>query len=102
MPVSYEHGRGGRKAVEGRFVVLDGGQVGFDACAYDRTRTLIIDPVLDHSTCLGGQDGDVARAIAVDGTGTILPMTSWRSWRPAGGGVAGQHADDGRREAPGH
>ncbi len=43
--------------------------VGFEVAAYDRTRELVIDPVLSYSTYLGGGDDDRAQTVAVDGTG---------------------------------
>ena len=41
----------------------------FHLAAYDRTRPLVIDPVLAYSTCLGGASDDCSLGIAVDGQG---------------------------------
>ncbi len=40
--------------------------MGVQVAAYDRTRPLIIDPVLVYSTYLGGSGTDIARGIAAD------------------------------------
>ncbi len=44
-------------------------EVGFDIAGYDRSRPLVIDPVLSYSTYLGGTGLDYAEGIAVDLTG---------------------------------
>ena len=46
--------------------------VGFEIASYDRTRPLIIDPVLSYSTYLGGSQIDNANGIAVDSTGSVF------------------------------
>jgi len=67
-PVIYQQVAGARRAVRGRFVVR-GRRVEFRVGRYDRSRPLVIDPVLEYSTYLGGRGGDRGSAIAVDGTG---------------------------------
>jgi hypothetical protein len=57
------------KLIDGRYVLKSGGEVTFEIAPYDRTRPLIIDPVLSYSTYLGGSDMDYANAIAVDPSG---------------------------------
>ena len=47
----------------------DGGQVGFEVGEYDASAPLIIDPVLEYSTFLGGSFADQGRDIAVDSAG---------------------------------
>jgi hypothetical protein len=58
-----------RKLIDGRYVLKSDGEVTFEIAPYDRTRPLIIDPVLSYSTYLGGSDMDYANAIAVDPSG---------------------------------
>lgn len=58
-----------RIPVDGRFVVRDRNQVGFQLGSYDRSKTLVIDPILDYSTYLGGSANDTGFAIAVDASG---------------------------------
>jgi hypothetical protein len=66
-PMVYQTVAGEKKAVDGKFLLLARQQVGFEIGAYDRSRELVIDPVLTYSTYLGGsgaEDGPVT--IAVD------------------------------------
>ena len=67
-PVAYQSGADGREPVSSRFEI-DGGVVGFELGAYDRSRALVIDPlVIAYSTYLGGAEADYINAIALDGS----------------------------------
>jgi hypothetical protein len=69
VPVAYQRVGGERSRVRAAYE-LDGSTVGFDLGAYDRSRPLVIDPlVLAYSTYLGGGQGDFANGIAVDSAG---------------------------------
>lgn len=68
-PVVYQLSAEGREPIEGRFRLLGAHQVGFEVSAYDEGRPLIIDPVLDFSSYLGGRRTDEAQAVAVDELG---------------------------------
>jgi hypothetical protein len=57
------------KLINARYILKSDGEVAFEIAPYDRTRPLIIDPVLSYSTYLGGSDMDYANAIAVDPSG---------------------------------
>jgi hypothetical protein len=48
---------------------LEGGTASFALASYNRDLPLVIDPVLTHSTYLGGADSEGAYAVAVDATG---------------------------------
>ncbi len=65
-PVIYQDGDGGRRTVSGDFRLLDHSTMGFRLGAYDRSRPLIIDPVLSYSTFV---DGGTITAVAVDTAG---------------------------------
>lgn len=67
-PVVYQQIDGGRKVIDGRFVV-HARHVRFDLARYDRTKPLIIDPVLVYASYLGGSGGDSGYGIAVDSSG---------------------------------
>ena len=62
-PVVYQDTPAGRVPVTGRFT-LRGRQVAFDIGAYDRSRALVIDPVLTYSTYVNGDSNGFA--IGVD------------------------------------
>ncbi len=55
-----------RKPVAGHFALLAADRVGFEIGDYDRTKTLVIDPVLSYSTYLGGSGSELHPSIAVD------------------------------------
>ena len=52
--------------------VLKGNQVTFELANYDKTRPLVIDPVLAYSTYLGGSLGNSGGGIAVDASGDVF------------------------------
>jgi photosystem II stability/assembly factor-like uncharacterized protein len=58
----------GDREIAGR-AVRNGNRVRFELAEYDRTQSLVIDPVIGFATLLGGEAGDSARAIAVDPAG---------------------------------
>jgi hypothetical protein len=67
-PVIYQPAKGGRKnLVAGKFRILKKDTVGFAVARYDRTRPLVIDPILNYSTYIGGYAD--ATSIAVDQNG---------------------------------
>jgi photosystem II stability/assembly factor-like uncharacterized protein len=68
-PVVYQESAAGRKSVAGRFVITGEREVGFEVGPYDRSRPLVIDPVLAYSTYLGGSFGEYPGGIAVDAVG---------------------------------
>ena len=63
---------GVQTSIEGRYVLRADNQVGFEVGQYDRSKTLVIDPVLVYSSYLGGNDYDQGYGIAVDSSGNIL------------------------------
>jgi Beta-propeller repeat len=69
-PVVYQpSSTAARQPVSARFVLLAKNRVGFKLGTYDRTRPLVIDPVLSYSTYLGGSASEIATDIAVDSQG---------------------------------
>jgi hypothetical protein len=68
-PVIYQEAAGGRRAVEGGYVIAEGGRVRFAVGEYDPQLPLVIDPVLVYSTYLGGSGSEQVRDIALDSAG---------------------------------
>lgn len=69
-PVVYQQLDGRREAIDGRYV-LRGRTVSFDVGAYDRGRTLVIDPLLGYSSYLGGAGEETATGVATDPAGNV-------------------------------
>ena len=53
-PVAFQHGANGREPIEARYELAENGEVRFALGEYDRTRALVIDPVIEYSTYLSG------------------------------------------------
>lgn len=52
-----------QRPVAGRFVLRPDARVGFELAAYDRSRALVIDPVLTYSTYFGGSGNEACSII---------------------------------------
>jgi hypothetical protein len=110
-PTAYQVVGSRRRTVESRYVLPPPAgrrgrrvephaprQVAFALGRYDRTRPLIIDPVMVSSTFFGGSGDDQGFGIALDGAGNIyvagrttsasFPLWTGTSIQPAGGGSA--------------
>jgi uncharacterized protein (TIGR03437 family) len=70
-PEIYQDSEGARRSIDGRFHVDNSNRVTFEVAAYDRTRTLVIDPTLRYSSYLGGTGNDGGRGIGVDSAGNV-------------------------------
>ena len=57
-PRIYQEFGAEQRPVAGHFVLQPKGKVGFELAAYDRTRALVIDPVLTFSTYFGGSGNE--------------------------------------------
>ncbi len=68
-PIVYQTIGGEKQSVEGRYVIKDNHSVAFKLVAYNPRHNLVIDPVLEYSTFLGGTGTDSGNSIAVDSTG---------------------------------
>ncbi|MCP5117873.1 MAG: hypothetical protein GY953_44200, partial [bacterium] len=53
------------------YILADDGSVGFKLDAYDENRTLVIDPILQYASYLGGVGEDTPTSMALDGDGNI-------------------------------
>jgi hypothetical protein len=84
-PVAYQRIGGVRRPVAAGYVIDADGRVRFRLGAYDRSRRLVIDPVITYATYLGGT-GDEARiyfegevSLARDGYGNLYVTGTTRS-----------------------
>lgn len=78
-PVAYQNINRKRQMVAVDYRVTDGGIATFDVASYDRSRPLVIDPILVYSTYLGGNANDYATAVASDPQGNIYVAGSTQS-----------------------
>lgn len=65
-PTIYQPSSSGRDPVAGSYDLRADGTVRYHVGDYDGSRALIIDPVVEFSTFLGGSQNDVGRGIAID------------------------------------
>jgi hypothetical protein len=78
-PVLYQSAPGGgRISVDGHYAKRGKGEIGFEVGRYDRTKPLVIDPVLTYSTYLGGGQTE-ARAVKLDSAGNIYVVGTTNS-----------------------
>ena len=71
-PVAYQETNGQRTIVATRYVLLDSHHLGFEIGAYDPSRPLTIDPVLDFATAFGPNDNQsLLSDVVLDATGNI-------------------------------
>lgn len=84
-PLVYQVVEGGRRGVGGEYAIGSDHLVRFEVGPYDRSKPLILDPVLNYSTYLGGGAADTGSAIAVDGAGNaFIAGTTLSTNFPAG------------------
>jgi hypothetical protein len=98
-PLVYQNLNGQRREIAGGYTLAGDHRVKFTVGSYDRSKPLILDPVLNYSTYLGGGAADVGLAIAVDGSGNAFIAGQTLSTNfPAGvkgDGVAGPATNSG-------
>lgn len=70
-PFVYQRIGKRKRRIHGHYVIEGRNRFGFSLGAYDRSKPLVIDPVLAYSSYLGGTGGDSGRDIAVDSSGDI-------------------------------
>jgi hypothetical protein len=70
-PQIYQTEGDRRQPVAGRFVLRANNRVGFEIGPYDRSRELVIDPVLQFSTYFGGGGSETSPSVAVNGDGNV-------------------------------
>lgn len=70
-PVLYQEAGDKRRPIQGHFVLHGRNQVGFKVGPYDKSLSLVIDPVLVYATYFGGIGNESTAGIAVDSTGSV-------------------------------
>lgn len=93
-PIIYQETDGGKQVIAGRYEIKGDREIGFELAAYDTTKTLVIDPVINYSTYLGGKGEDAGYGIAVDSSGNAYITGHTASVNfpivnplPSGGGI---------------
>jgi hypothetical protein len=79
-PVVYQpNSDDNRQSLDGRFLLAANNQITFEVDPYDKSRPLVIDPVLTYSTYLGGSSNDGGFGIAVDSAGNAYVVGNTQS-----------------------
>ncbi|HEY5037666.1 MAG TPA: hypothetical protein VIJ93_01185, partial [bacterium] len=75
-PTVYQQVEGQKNPLEGHYQLEEGNKVGFEVKNYDKSKPLVIDPVLDYSTYLAGYSygSEAGESIAVNGSGEAYVM----------------------------
>lgn len=71
-PVVYQMVKGERHEIAGGYVLAKGHRVTFSVPSYDQSEPLILDPVLNYSTYLGGTSDEQGFGIAIDAAGNAF------------------------------
>ena len=82
-PVVYQQtdAHPGRQFVDGRYRLTEDGNVTFRLGSYDKSRSLVIDPVLVYSTYLEGDSNDGSYRVFVDSSGSAYVTGGTESTR---------------------
>lgn len=77
-PTVWQEVDGRRVSVDCRYVLTNTGEITLDFGSYDRNRSLVIDPVIQYATYLGGSAIDTVYDLAIDSDGNsfITGLTS--------------------------
>ncbi|MBI2335642.1 MAG: SBBP repeat-containing protein [Deltaproteobacteria bacterium] len=71
-PYVYQIVQGEKREIRGQFKILADKRVTFDLAPFDKQYPVVIDPAMTYSTYLGGDDLDIAYAMAIDADGNIF------------------------------
>jgi len=100
-PRVFQKEKVGLNEIDSAYTLTAGNQVSFSLGSYDKTKTLVIDPILIYSTFFGGSARDsIYNAIALDAAGNIyitgstnsLDFPTVNSVQPKHSDTAGQNA----------
>jgi len=91
-PVAWQTVADKRRPVSVRYIIHGDGNIGFALGEYDATQPLMIDPILDYSTYVGGSREESGFGIAVDAKNNVIVAGSTDSLdfpSSDSGGIAG-------------
>ena len=96
-PTIYQEVDGSRRSVSGRYTLTrsvepsNGLLLAFEVDAYDLSRPLVIDPILEYATYVGGLANETVLGIALDGSRNtyITGYTASSTFVPGGGSAHG-------------
>ncbi len=85
-PVLYQIKDGQKQSVAGEFQVFGNSTVGFRIGSYDHTLPLVVDPVINFSSFLGGSSQDQGTSVALDpyGNAIVAGWTTSNNFAPTG------------------
>ena len=94
-PVVYQEVDGQRREIAANYALSGSHHVNFAVANYDRSKPLILDPVLNYSTYLGGSSvGDFATGIAIDAAGdAYVTGQTFSTTFPLSGGTIGYNTN---------
>jgi beta-propeller repeat-containing protein len=95
-PLMYQMDNGRTQPINGKYLVAKNNEIRFAVPEYDRSRALVIDPVVDYSSYLGGSSvGDTATGVAVDTVGNaFVTGTTYNASFPLSTSPATNTAED--------
>jgi hypothetical protein len=94
-PVAYQEADGRRREIAANYSLSGNHQVNLLVANYDQTKPLVVDPILNYSTYLGGSaSGDYATGIAIDATGdAFVTGQTFSLTFPVGGATIGYNTN---------
>jgi photosystem II stability/assembly factor-like uncharacterized protein len=70
-PIVYQETENGRREVKGQYVLKGKDEIGFEIGEYDKSKALVIDPILAYSTYLNFFVSSVNNGMAIDALGNV-------------------------------
>lgn len=84
-PAIFQEVNGTRKEVQGGYVLKTGNRIGFKVSRYDRSKPLLIDPILSYLSFVNGSGEGIALTVDPSGFGYITGAVSDPNLNPSPG-----------------